>query len=668
MTNDQRTNDEDGPSFRPSDIRHSSFARLWLGRPREALTVAAGALLALGFVTHAAMTGDVTAALAEHASHAGAAGVPWLVRILYLTSIVAGAWFVLPRAWHAAWRLRADMNLLMTVAVAGAIALGEWFEAASVTFLFSLALLLEQWSLSRARRAIAALVETAPPTARLIGEEAREVPVEQVPVGSGVLVRPGEKVPLDGRVLAGVSDVNEAPITGESMPRTKQPGDEVFAGTINGEGVLELEVTRPAANTTLARIVHVVEEAQARRAPSQQWVETFAQYYTPAVLALAVVIAVLPPLLGQPWTPWFYQALVVLVIACPCALVISTPVSIVSGLTAAMRHGVLIKGGRYLEEAARLRAVALDKTGTLTYGRPKVERIVCFEGHTADEVLSRAAAMEVHSLHPIAGAILRRSAADRVAVIQADNYRVLPGKGAEGTFDGRPFWIGSHRFLHEKMTVEPARVHEEALRLEDAGHTVIAIGNDRHVCGLISLADEPRPAVRDAMLRLRRQGIEQIVMLTGDHAKTAALVAQAAGVDVFHADLLPQDKARHIESLRATHRHVAMIGDGVNDAPAMAAASLGIAMASLGSDTAIETADVALLSDDLAKVAWLIRHGRRTLRVVRENIGFALGVKALFLALAAAGAASLWMAIAADMGASMLVTFNGLRLLRNRQD
>ncbi len=660
MTKDRMTRDEAGDSFGNSAIRHSSFP---LARPREALTIASGTLLAIAFVTHWAIARDISAALTEHAFGAEAAGVPWPARALYLASIVAGAWFVLPRAWQAARRLRADMNLLMTVAVAGALGLGQWFEAATVTFLFSLALLLEQWSLGRARRAIAALVETTPPTARLIGEGGRDVPVEDVPVGARVLVRPGEELPLDGRVLTGVSDVNEAPITGEPLPRTKQPGDEVFAGTINGDGALQIEVTRPAADTTLARIVHMVEEAQGRRAPTQQWVETFAQYYTPAVLALAVVIAVLPLLLGQPWSPWFYQALVVLVIACPCALVISTPVSIVSALTAAMRHGVLIKGGRYLEEAARLRAVALDKTGTLTYGRQKVEQIVCFEGHTADEVLSRAAAMEAHSLHPIAGAILRRADADGVAVAPADDYRVLPGKGAEATFDGRPFWIGSHRFLHEKMSDEPAAVHDEALRLEDAGHTVIAVGNAQHVCGLISLADEPRGGVRDALAEMRREGIERIVMLTGDHAKTAAEVAQMAGLDAYHADLLPQDKARLVESLRATHGHVAMIGDGVNDAPAMAAASLGIAMAALGSDTAIETADVALLSDDLAKVPWLIRHGRRTLRVVRQNIAFALGVKALFLALAAAGAASLWLAIAADMGASLLVTFNGLRLL-----
>jgi Cd2+/Zn2+-exporting ATPase len=672
MTNDGMTNDGMTLLVRHSSFRHSSFLDGCVRHRREALTIAAGVLLGLGFAVHWLASGDITAVLADQAFGTESSGVPWAARVIYLASIVAGAWFVLPRAWQALRRLRADMNLLMIVAVLGAAWLGQWSEAASVACLFSLALLLEQWSLGRARRAIEALIEVTSPTARLIpdgGEaaQAEEVPVEEVAVGNRVLVRPGEKIPLDGRVFAGTSDVNEAPITGEPLPRTKQPGDEVFAGTINGEGVLQIEVTHAAADTTLARIVHMVEEAQARRAPTQQWVETFAQYYTPAMMVAAALIAVVPPLLlgrpWTPWTPWFYQALVVLVIACPCALVISTPVSIVSALTAAMRHGVLVKGGRYLEEAARLRAVALDKTGTLTYGRPKVEQIVCFNGHTIAEVLSRAAAMEAHSQHPIARAILRRAEADGVPIAQADDYRVLPGKGAEGTFDGRPFWIGSHRFLHEKMAEEPPEVHEQALRLEDAGHTVIAVGNAQHVCGLISLADELRPGMRETLADLRRAGIEQIVMLTGDHAKTAAEVAQAAGVDAFHADLLPQDKARHVESLRGTHRHVAMIGDGVNDAPAMAAASLGIAMAAMGSDTAIETADVALMSDDLSKVPWLVRHGRRTLGIVRQNIGFALGVKAIFLALAAAGAGSLWMAIAADMGASLLVVFNGLRLL-----
>jgi Cd2+/Zn2+-exporting ATPase len=636
---------------------------------RTALTAMAGVLLAVALAAHWIGAGDLAAVLAEHGVTTESRALGWLVRGLYLASIVGGAWFVVPKAWHALRRRRADMNLLMTIAVIGAIWLGEWFEAASVTFLFSLALLLEQWSLGRARGAIAALMETAPATARVVPPRldpaaAVETPAEQVPVGSRIVVRPGEKIPLDGRVLAGTSDVNEAPITGEPLPRTKQSGDEVFAGTISGEGMLEIEVTRAAADTTLARIVHLVEEAQARRAPSQQWVETFAQYYTPAMIVLAACIAVGPPLvLGQTWTPWFYQALVVLVIACPCALVIATPVSIVSALTAAMRHGVLIKGGRYLEEASRLRAVALDKTGTLTFGRPRVEQIISFAGHSQAEVLSRAAAMEGHSQHPIAGAILRRAQADGVAVVHAENYRVLPGKGAEGIFDGRPFWIGSHRFLHERMAIETDEVHTKALELEDAGHTVIAVGNNEHICGLISLADELRPDVREAVIELRQAGIEHTVMLTGDHATTAAEVSQAVGVDAFHADLLPQEKAAYVGSLRGQYGHVAMIGDGVNDAPAMAASSLGIAMAAIGSDTAIETADVALMADDLGKVPWLVRHAQRTRRVVWQNIGFALGVKSLFLLLAAAGAGSLWMAIAADMGTSLLVVFNGLRLL-----
>jgi Cd2+/Zn2+-exporting ATPase len=416
----------------------------------------------------------------------------------------------------------------------------------------------------------------------------------------------------------------------------------------------------------LARIIHMVEQAQARRAKSQQWVDKFAHYYTPLMIALAVAIAVLPPLLydGQ-WLRWVYQSLVILVIACPCALVISTPVSIVSALTAAARNGVLIKGGVFLELAGGLKAIAMDKTGTLTQGRPEVQRIVPLNGHTDDELLRRAAALEAHSEHPIARAILRKAEAMGVTLPPIEGFRAFKGRGAEAQVEGRRFWIGSHRLM-EEMGQETAAVHALAEEMEDAGNTVVAIGNDDHVCGLISVADGVRDNSADAVSSMKASGVRHVVMLTGDNEGTAKAIAQLAKVDEFKAELLPEDKVSAVESLVSQYGKVAMIGDGINDAPAMAAATLGIAMGAMGTDAAIETADIALMADDLTKVGWLIRHSRRALTIVKQNIVFALGLKAVFIGLALAGVATLWMAIAADMGASLLVIFNGLRLLKAR--
>ena len=459
--------------------------------------------------------------------------------------MVAGAWFVIPKAIASARRLRPDMNLLMAVAAIGAMALGDWFEAATVAFLFALALLLEHWSVERARRSIRALLDITPPTAWCIDGQAgspRELPVDEVPVGSTVLVKPGERIPLDGIVSSGQTSVNQAPITGESMPVHKGPGDEVFAGTINEEGSVEVRVAKPSSDSTLARIIHMVEQAQARRAKSQQWVDKFAHYYTPLMIALAVAIAVLPPLLydGQ-WLRWVYQGLVILVIACPCALVISTPVSIVSALTAAARNGVLIKGGVFLELAGGLKAIAMDKTGTLTQGRPEVQRIVPLNGHTDDELLRRAAALEAHSEHPIARAILRKAEARGVTLALIEGFRAFKGRGAEAQVEGRRFWLGSHRLRWRKW----ARRQQPFMywpKMEDAGHTVVAIGNDDHVCGLISVAEGVRDNAADAVSSMKASGVRHVVMLTGDNEGTAKAIAQLAKVDEFKAELLPEDK------------------------------------------------------------------------------------------------------------------------------
>jgi len=636
----------------------------WTKRKRAVMCWCSGALVLAGFVTHALLHGDLLHALAASEGMAHHE-FPLPVILLYAAAVVTGGWFFAPKAWMALKRLRADMNLLMTIAVIGAMIIGQWFEAGTVTFLFALSLLLESWSVGRARRAIRALVNMTPPTARYIRPpdgDIMEKPVAEVPLGAIVLVRPGERIPLDGIVTKGRTSVNQAPITGESMPVTKEEGAEVFAGTINEDGAIEFKSTKPAADTTLARIIRMVELAQSRRAPVERWVERFARIYTPAMIAVAILVAIVPPLFGGQWGRWFYEALVILVIACPCALVISTPVSIVAALTAAARAGVLIKGGAFLEAAGRVNVFALDKTGTLTKGLPEVQEIVPLDGHTRDELLARASALEAHSEHPLAAAVLRKARQANVQPLHAENFRALKGRGAEASIEGRPFWVGSHRLLHEKG-VEESETHARAQRMEDAGHSVVVVGSDRHVCGLISVADSIRPEASDLVRQLRAAGVRYVAMLTGDNQGTADAVGLAVGVDEVRAELLPEDKMLAIQEIERNHGAVAMVGDGVNDAPALATATIGIAMGAAGTDAAVETADIALMSDDLARLPWLVRHARRSLRIIRQNIFFALGVKTAFMALALAQVATLWMAIAADMGASLLVIFNALRLL-----
>lgn len=636
---------------------------------RSLLTAASGLLTAGGFVVTAWHVRSIVAAFSAEGVGAGG-DVPYLATAFYVIAIVTGGWYILPKAWHAVITGRPDMNLLMTIAVIGAAAIGQWFEAATVAFLFALSLVLESWSVGRARRAIAALLDLAPLTARVQDArgQTREVAPAEVAVGTLFVVRPAEKIPLDGVVVRGASDVNQAPITGESEPVETGPGSEVFAGTINGNGVLEIESTRPANDTTLAQIVRMVGQAQSRRAPSEQWVERFARVYTPAVMALASAVFIFPPLfLGGQWLDWLYRALVLLVIACPCALVISTPVSVVAALALAARNGVLIKGGVFVEMPAQLRAVALDKTGTLTQGHPELVDIVPMHGHDESDLLKRAAALESHSNHPLGWAIVAAAHAQGIAIPEVDGFEIIQGKGATGKIEGRLFWIGSHRFLEQRQQ-ETAAVHQQLDAIQQAGRSVVVVGNENHVCGFLALADMVRPAAAETLSRLRHLGVEHIVMLTGDNQGTGTAIGAQAGVDRVYAELLPSDKVTVIESLVDQYRHVAMVGDGVNDAPALARASLGIAMGAAGSDAAIETADIALMSDDLSKLPWLIQHSRRTLAIIRQNITFALAVKAIFVVLTLVGHASLWAAIAADTGASLLVIFNGLRLLTARAE
>lgn len=639
--------------------------RWWKKRGRTVMCWLSGAFVLLGFGTHALLHGNLLHALTggEEVAHHD---FPLPAVILYAVAVVAGAWFVAPKAWLALRRMRPDMNLLMTMAVVGAVAIGQWFEAGTVTFLFSLSLLLESWSVARARRAIRSLVSMTPATARCIDPssgELVEMPVAEVTVGTSVVVRPGERIPLDGVVTRGRTSVNQAPITGEAIPVAKVEGAEVFAGSINEDGAIEFVSSKLSKDTTLARVIRMVEEAQARRAPVEQWVNQFARYYTPGMIALAIAVAVVPPILGGPWSRWFYQALVMLVIACPCALVISTPVSIVAALTAAARAGVLVKGGAFLEAVGRVNVFAFDKTGTLTVGHPEVQDIVPLNNHSRQDLLARAAALEGHSEHPLAAAVLRSARMENVAPAEAEDFRALRGRGAEALIEGRSFWVGSHRLLHEKG-VEESEVHALTQRMEDEGYSVVVVGTDQHVVGLISIADSIRPESADVVQQLRAAGVQHVVMLTGDNQGTADGVGETVGVDEVRAELLPEDKMLAVRQMEKKYGAVAMVGDGVNDAPALATATIGIAMGAAGTDAAIETADIALMADDLSRLPWLVRHARRTLQIVRQNIALALVIKAVFMVLALAHVATLWMAIVADMGASLVVIFNGLRLLR----
>ncbi|MFK5950824.1 MAG: heavy metal translocating P-type ATPase [Methylococcales bacterium] len=592
--------------------------------------------------------------------------MPLAEKVAYGLAIVFGVRHVIVKAFYALKRLRADMNLLMLVAIIGAMVINEWFEAAAVSFLFSLSLAIESWSIGRARHAVEALLDLAPTDVTIKDRNGQEtnIPAATVTIGTLFIVKPGEKIPLDGEVTTGISSVNQAPITGESVPVTKQTGDEVFAGSINGEAALEIKATKLASDTTLAHIIRLVEDAHSKRAEAEQWVEKFARIYTPIVMLLAIAVFIIPPLFfAGVWSVWLYKALVLLVIACPCALVISTPVSIVASLACAARQGILIKGGIYIEAPAHLQAIAFDKTGTLTRGNPVVTGLYPFNNHTQEELLSRAAALESRSNHPLAKAILNYTENQGIQIANADNVTVLPGKGVTGLFNGTDFWLGSRRYLLERGQ-ETSAISQQARDLEQTGKTVIAIGNDQHVCGLIAVADQPRPQIKSVLQSLKKQKIKHLAMLTGDNQITAENIAKACGIDEVHAELLPADKVDVISQMVEQYGNVAMVGDGINDAPALGRANLGIAMGVMGSDAAIETADIALMGDDLSKLPWLINHSKRTLRIIRQNIVFALTLKAIVAVLAFAGLATLWEAIAADTGASLLVVANGLRLLK----
>lgn len=584
--------------------------------------------------------------------------------VLYTAAAFIGGVNFFGAGMKAVRGLRLDMNFLMSVAIVAAILIGEPFEAASLAFLFSLAELLERYAVDRGRRSISRLLELAPELADRLtaGGDVETIPVVQLALGDTVRVRPGDKIPADGRVKGGSSEVNEATVTGESLPRSKSSGDPVFAGTVNLNGSLDIEVTADAAHSTIARIALLIREAEGRRAPVEQLIKRFALIYTPVVTLLAVGVMLGPPLIaGAPALEWFTRGLTLLVIACPCALVIATPVTIVSALTSAARHGVLIKGGQHLEALAALRALAIDKTGTLTTGQLAVTGFQVIKGDRR-YLLSLVAGLESRSEHPVAGAVVRYAGQMGVRPAQGVyGFLALPGRGVQGVVDGVTLTVGSAEYVPAEAT--------EGWGDQQPGTLRVFIHADNDCSGVLVLEDEVRPAARSTMERLHRLGIRPIVMLTGDTAAAAWAMARATGVDEVRSKLLPEGKVAAVQELKAQWGGVAMLGDGVNDAPALAEASVGLAMGAAGSPAAIEAADIALMGDDLTRLPYVIRLARRTRRTIRVNIGLALGLKAVLAVGAVTGVVSLAVAVlVGDLGASLVVTLNALALASTRAE
>ncbi|MDQ8022709.1 MAG: heavy metal translocating P-type ATPase [Moraxellaceae bacterium] len=653
----------------------------------EALPAVLDAVRALGFTPEVADSNTAHAAPVEEPTKpwwplalAGAAAIgsevahwlsapEWLSATLAILAVLACGITTYKKGWIAVRNGNLNINALMSIAVTGALLIGQWPEAAMVMVLFTIAELIEARSLDRARNAIRGLMDLAPEQATVQQPDGswREQPARDVLPDARVRVRPGERIALDGAVLSGNSTVNQAPITGESLPVEKAAGDVVFAGAINEAGSFEYRVTARATDSTLARIIHAIEAAQGARAPTQRFVDRFARIYTPIVFLFALGIAVLPPLLfGGAWFDWIYKALVLLVIACPCALVISTPVTIVSGLAAAARQGILIKGGVYLEQGRKLAWIALDKTGTLTHGKPVQTDFATLADVPEQRVRSLAASLASRSDHPVSRAVAQAAQRDGIAVLDVEAFEALPGRGTQGLVNDQRYRLGNHRLAHELgLCSEALEAHLSAL--EAQGKTVILLSDETQVLGLFAVADTLKDSSRTAVEELHVLGVKT-AMLTGDNDATARAIATQAGIDEARGELLPEDKLAFIESRLAAGHAVGMVGDGINDAPALARADVGFAMGAAGTGTAIETADVALMDDDLRKLPRFVRLSRRTHTVLLQNIVFALGIKAVFLVLTLAGLGTMWMAVFADVGASLLVVANGLRLLRSPRD
>lgn len=604
-------------------------------------------------------------ALAAEVVHFTSAAPDWVVAIIALISIFSGGLGTYKKGWIALKNRNLNINALMSIAVTGAILIGQWPEAAMVMFLFTVAELIEARSLDRARNAISGLMQMTPDQATVLQADGSwlEQDVKTIALGARVRVRPGERIGLDGEVVAGSSTIDQAPITGESLPVEKGVGDKVFAGTINQAGSLEYAVTALANQSTLARIIHAVEQAQGARAPTQRFVDQFSKIYTPAVFVLAVAVAVIPPLfMGAAWFDWIYRALVLLVVACPCALVISTPVTIVSGLAAAARKGILIKGGVYLEGGHKLDYLALDKTGTITHGKPVQTDYLALDPTAQTLAPAIAAALAGRSDHPVSLAIAQAAVDKNLTPLTVDNFAALAGRGVRGEINGQVYHLGNHRLVEELQLCSPA-LEEKLFALEKQGKSVVLLLDASGPLALFAVADTVKDSSREAIEQLHELGIKTL-MLTGDNVHTAQAIAVQVGIDEAQGDLLPTDKLQAIEALYAQGHQVGMVGDGINDAPALARAQIGFAMAAAGTDTAIETADVALMDDDLRKIPAFVRLSRQTSSILKQNIALALVIKAIFLGVTFFGVATMWMAVFADMGVSLLVVFNGLRLLR----
>jgi Zn2+/Cd2+-exporting ATPase len=589
-----------------------------------------------------------------------------LITVLYALSIVIGGYRPAKSAFYAIKSRSLDMNVLMTAAVVGAAAIGEWLEGATVVWLFALGNVLQTKSIEKTRHSIRSLIDLAPPEAYVkYGQDVVRKPVDDVSVGETIVVKPGDKIPLDGEVVHGESSVNQAPITGESIPVDKLIGDTVYAGTINEHGSLEIKVTKLAEDTTIARIIHLVEEAQEQKAPSEAFVDKFARIYTPIVFILALAVMVLPPVMGAgAWGEWLYKGLELLVIACPCALVISTPVAIVSAIGHAARNGVLIKGGAFLEVAGRLSAIAFDKTGTLTEGKPQVVQVVT-TGSTEEEVVAIARTLEEYSTHPIAKAIVEYAEERGITALQGDKFRNIVGRGVGAKIGIEEYYAGNPALFQESQ-VPLNEIESSIVSLQQQGNTLVIVGTKQKVWGMIAVADTVRDSSVTALTGLQAAGVKQVVMLTGDHQGTASRIAEQTGVHRYFAELMPEDKVKAIKRLQEEGHLVAMVGDGINDAPALAAADLGIAMGGAGTDTAMETADIVLMADNLEKLPHTVKLSRKAIRIIKQNIWFSLIVKAAALLLIFPDLLTLWIAVISDTGAALLVILNSMRLIRMR--
>jgi len=590
-----------------------------------------------------------------------------LTKALYILAIIIGGFDLFKEGFSDLIKLDFSMESLMTIAIIGAAFIGEWAEGSIVVILFAISEALERFSMDKARQSIRSLRDIAPKEALIRKNNVEQlVSVDKIDIDDIMIIKPGQKIAMDGLVINGHSSVNQAAITGESVPVEKQLDDEVFAGTLNEEGVLEVKVTKKVTDTTIAKIIHLVEEAQGERAPAQAFVDKFAKYYTPFIIIMALLIVVVPPLFfGGDWNKWLYQGLSILVVGCPCSLVISTPVSIVSAIGNAAKNGVLVKGGVYLEEIGHLRAIAFDKTGTLTKGKPVVTDFIATSSETDINYLSIISSLESLSQHPLASAILNE--ADKTNVdyksIQIEDFQSITGKGLTGIHQNIRYYIGSPK-LFSASVIEETAVKVQYRQFQEQGKTAMYFGTDEQILGVIAVADEVRDSSAAVISELHKLSIEHTIMLTGDNTKTAESIGKQLGVTEIKGDLMPQEKLDSIKALRTTYNKVAMVGDGINDAPALAASTVGIAMGGAGTDTALETADVALMGDDLQKLPFIVRLSRQTLKVIKQNITFSLGIKLLALLLVIPGWLTLWIAIVADMGATLLVTLNGLRLMK----